>query len=140
MATQMKWILPLVLLILFIFFITYTFGVQNKATHSTSEIEVLAETLSVGIIRGEIEEGQDDFSYFDKEELVANLISKVAEVQNKHKYDIVLDYVFLDREGETTVVDEEIRGLQFRIQYKDQGGKVRGTAERRLALNYPDMQ
>lgn len=137
MSTSMKWLVVGLLAFIVIVVIAYNSAVQNATVRTTSEVDLLAETVSVGILRGEVEEGTDDFIHFDKEELVANLVANVAAAQKNHKYDIELEYVFLDTDGNVTEQEENIRGIQFRVQLKDESGKVRGTAERRLALNYP---
>lgn len=137
MSNYMKWVLPFIFILLVVFAITYNIFIQNTATITTSEIELLAESISVGMVRGEIEEdGERDFTHFDKEELVTNLISEVSAVQKQHKYNVKLDYIFTDKEGNITEQDNLIRGIQFRVQFTDRNGKPRGTAERHLALNY----
>lgn len=137
MATPLKWFVISATLAVVLFFIAYRGLVQNSATTTTSEVEVLAESVSAGIIRGEVEEENDDFPHFDKDELVANLITNVSTVQKTLGFDVKLDYVFLDNQGNVTDDDNLIRGIQFRVQYLSDKGKVMATAERRLALNYP---
>lgn len=136
MSTPLKWFVIFATVAVFVFFIAYRGLIQNSATTTTSEIEVLAESVSVGIIRGEVEESGDTFLHFDKEELVANLVSNVATAQKTLGFDVKLDYVFLDNQGNVTENDDLIRGIQFRVQYVDDKGKVKATAEKRLALNY----
>ncbi|MFZ7947181.1 MULTISPECIES: hypothetical protein [Bacillaceae] len=136
MATPLKWFVISATLAVVVFFIVYRGLIQNSATTTTSEVQVLTESVSAGIIRGEVEEGTDDFPHFDKDELVANLITNVSTVQKTLGFDVKLDYVFLDNQGNVTEDDNLIRGIQFRVQYVDDKGKVKATAERRLALNY----
>ncbi|RST60201.1 hypothetical protein D5F11_009085 [Siminovitchia terrae] len=137
MSTPFKWFVISATVGVVVFFIAYRGLVQNSATTTTSEIEVLAESVSAGIIRGEVEEGGDGFLHFDKEELVANLVANVSTAQKTLGFDVKLDYVFLDNQGNVTEDDNLIRGIQFRVQYVDDKGEVKATAERRLALNYP---
>lgn len=136
MTTPMKWLFSFLLIITLVLVIAYSSATQNIATRTTSEVEILAETLSVGLIRSEIDEG-DDIPFFDKDEIITNLVSHVSDVQKNHKYDIQLDYVFLDKDGDITENDDDIRGLQFRVSFIDDAGEVRGEAEKRLTINYP---
>lgn len=109
---------------------------QNITLRTTAEVDVLADTLSVGIIRAELDDdGIVDEKFFNKDELIANLTAKVVSVQKTHPYNIKLDYLFFDKDGEITNNDREIKSVQFRVQYVDKKGKVRGTAERRLAID-----
>lgn len=137
MTTLIKWLVPPIFVFVIIVAIVFNAAVQNAAVRSTAELDLLAESISIGIVRANVEDGKDDFQYFDKEELVANLVTNVASVQKNHQYDIELNYVFLDVNGDITEIEKEIRGLQFQVLLRDQNGKVKGTSEKRLALNYP---
>lgn len=134
MNTSMKWLWTFVILFIFIAFVTIYAITQNSAVRTTSEVETLVETISVGLVRAEIE-NEENLAYFDKEELVAYLISSVSEVQKNHKYDIKLQYKFLDEEGKQTEEENKIRGLQFAVSYIDSKGEVVAHAQKRLALN-----
>lgn len=118
--------------------ISYASSVQNITVRTTSEAEVLADTVAAGAIRNELNEnGKLDRAteYVNKEELVANLSANLTAVQKNHPYDIKLDYVFVDGKGKVTESDPEIRGIQFRVQLVDDKGTVKGTAERHLSLH-----
>lgn len=136
MTTSFKWIIPSMLVIVLVVFIAYVSSVQNINSNTTKEVEVLADTISVGLIRSEIDEdGNVDGRFFDKDELIANLTANVAKVQKNHDYDIHIDYVFFDKDGEVTEQDEHIRSVQFRVQYVDDDGEVKANAEKHLAIN-----
>lgn len=136
MMQPIKWIIPSVLFVALILGIAYASSIQNINTNTINEVEVLGDTLNLGLIRSEIDEdGNVDEQFFDKEELVSNLIAKITTVQKKHPYDIQLDYVFFDVDGNVTDVDEDIRSVQFRVQYLNEDGKVKATAEKHLVIN-----
>lgn len=133
MSTMWKWSIPVMILMVFLFVFSYRGLVQNMSTSTTSEVQVLNDVVSVGSIRGEFDQ-RDKVQHFDKEELVANLISKIATSQKTHGFDVEVDYVFLDEAGRITEDEDLIRGVQFRIEYwKD--GKQYSTAEKRLAFH-----
>lgn len=139
MMSPMKWLITSVIVILLLLGIVYAATTQNIATRTTAEIEVLADTLSVGVIRGEIDEnGVIEEQHFNKDELVANLTARVVEVQKDNPHDIKLDYLFYDKENEITEEQDDIRSLQIRVQYIAQNGDVQGTAERRIEINQLD--
>lgn len=136
MTTVFRWVIPSLLVIVLIVVIAYASSVQNINSNTTKEVEVLADTISVGLIRSEIDEdGRVDGKFFDKEELIANLTANITKVQKNHEYDIHVDYVFFDNDGEVTQKDEDIRSVQFRVKYVDKNGKVKANAEKHLAIN-----
>lgn len=136
MLTPLKWLAPGILVILLIVGIGWASSVQNVNTSSIAEIDSLADTLSVGSVRTGIDdEGKVDAVFFDKEELIAHLTAKVVEVQKSHDYDIKLDYVFFDKDKNVTEDEDDIRSVQFRVQYLDKQGEVKSSAERHLAVH-----
>lgn len=138
MLTPLKWLASGMLVILLIVAIGWASSVQNVNTSSIAEINSLADTLSVGSVRTEIDdEGKVDAVavFFDKEELIAHLTAKVVEVQKSHDYDIKLDYVFFDKDKKVTDREDDIRSVQFRVQYLDKQGEVKSNAERHLAVH-----
>lgn len=67
--------------------------------------------------------------------MLASLKEDLVNSQKGLTYDIQLDYIFIDGYGNATSDDEQIRGIEYRVQYLDDEGKVRGTAERHLVIN-----
>lgn len=135
MSTMWKWSIPVMILMVFLFVFSYRGLVQNMSTSTTSEVQVLNDVVSVGSIRGEFDQ-RDKVQHFDKEELVANLISQIATSQKTHGFDVEVDYVFLDEAGRITEDEDLIRGVQFRIEYWNwKDGKQYSTAEKRLAFH-----
>jgi len=135
MMTPLKWVFLGLLTLVLVVGIAYYSSVQNITTDTTSEVEMLAEAVSAGIIRSEIA-SRDDFGFIDKDELVANLVVHIAEVQTNHGYNVNVSYVFLDKDGNPTDTDDRIRAIQFQVQLLNADGSVRGTAEKRMSLNY----
>lgn len=136
MLSPAKWTVISLFVVIIVLGIVYAATTQNVATRTTAEIEVLADTLSVGVIRGEIDEdGVIEEQHFNKDELVANLVAGVVAVQKESTYDIKLDYLFYDKEDNITEEQDDIRSLQFRVQYVNKDGDIRGTAERRIEIN-----
>lgn len=135
----LNWLIPSIFVIILVLVIAYFGFLQNISTTTTSEIEVLSDTVSAGVIRSEIDEnGEVDNKHLDKDEVVAHLLSQVVKVQKNHPYDIKVDYVFLDENKKVTHDSDKIRSVQFRIQYLDKKGKVVATSEKHLALNSLD--
>lgn len=139
MLTYLKWLFPGLLLIILVVWIAFGSSMQNITTNTTSEVEALAESVSVGLIRSNLDEnGQSikEIEYLNAEQLIANLTSNIESVQKNYNYDIQLTYVFLDKNSNVTGNENSIQGIQFRIQLVDPDtGDVKGTAEKRLQLN-----
>lgn len=138
MTTFLRWFVPLLAFVAFIGFISYGASIQNITTRSLAETEVVLETAHIGAIRTNLnEQGQSakDALYIDKKELVENLLAEIAATQKNLTYKLQVSYAFVDAGGKVTSIDKDIRGIQYRIRYIDEKGKVKGTAERHLTLN-----
>ena len=139
MPTMLKWILPPIFVVLLVISIGYASSQQNITTNTTSEVDVLAESVSVGMIRGNLNEQgstNQNVEYVNKDQLVSNLVANVEKVQKQHNYDIKLTYAFLDKNNNVANDENVIRGIEFRLQLVDpKTNKVKGTAARRLSLN-----
>src|SRR5690606_27493464 len=100
MMSPLKWIFASNLVIALVLGIAYASSIQNINTNTVTDIEVLADTISAGTIRSEMNEnGKVNEQFFDKDELIANLTAKIVSVQKNHPYDIHFDYVFFDKNG-----------------------------------------
>lgn len=73
--------------------------------------------------------------YLDKNELLENLLAEIATTQKNLNYKLQVSYVFVDAARNATTIDKDIGGIQYRTQYIDKDGTVKGTAERHLTLN-----
>jgi len=135
MSTPVKWLVIFLVGAFAILFVGYTATIQNNDVRTTSEIETLAENMRLGLIRSQIEQSNDGYEYIDKEELAAAIASHVARVQKSHGYNVNLYYVFLDKNGQVTEDEKAIRGIQFIVEYVDENGTVKASAERRLEFN-----
>lgn len=136
MTSPMKWLFPAILIIALVLGVAYFSSIQNINTNTIDGVEVLGGVLNLGTIRTEIDDnGNVDGQFFDKDELIANLTSAIISAQKNHPYDIKLDYVFFDEDGEVTENDKDIRSVQFRVQYLNDEGEVKATAEKHLAIN-----
>lgn len=138
MTTFFKWFTAGSLAVIFVCYVAYSGSVQNVATRTLSETDVTMHTVGVGGIRTHLDENgslQKDIVYIDKDEILENLIEEIANTQKNLTYDIQFDYVFVDAGGNATNIDEQIRGIQYRVQYLDKNGNIKGTAERHLTLN-----
>ena len=138
MSTFLKWAFLPILAVVVVGYILFSSSVQNISTRTLAETEATMATVGVGAVRTNLnEKGQldTDIRELDKEELVENLLSEIASVQKNLTYTLKVDYVFVDGKGKATKKDEDIRGIQYRVQYLDDKGEVKGTAERHLTLH-----
>ncbi|MEG0258569.1 MAG: hypothetical protein RR595_09480 [Lysinibacillus sp.] len=138
MTTLMKWLVVGSVTIIFVLYLVFSSSVQNITTRTLAETDVAMHTVAAGAIRTNLDTSgslERDVVYIDKEEIVQNLIEDIAKTQKNLLYDVKFDYAFVDATGKTTTVDEKIRGIQYRMQYLDEKGVVKGTAEKHLALN-----
>lgn len=133
-----NWLVISLLLLGFVFYLTFKGNIQNLATRTLSETEVTMNSVGIGGIRTNLDdEGTlaHQTSYLHKEEVLSNLIEDVVNSQKNLTYDLRFDYVFVDREGKVTANEDDIRGIMYRVQYVDEDGKVQGNSERHLMLH-----
>ncbi|QNK89087.1 hypothetical protein H7992_05005 [Sporosarcina sp. resist] len=136
--TPFKWFMVSIVAIMFVLILLYDSSVQNIATRTTAEVDVLSDTVGAGLIRASLNEDgalEEGTTYLDKDEVVANLVADIVAAQKNLNYDVKFDYVFVDDSGSVTTDDKKIRGIQFRVQYVNDKGTIKGTAERHLTLN-----
>lgn len=137
MMQPLKWTLVSLMVVMLLLVTAYASSVQNVTVRTTAEAEALLDTISVGTIRSTLNEKgemKEEKAYVDTDELIANVTANVVQAQKTHPYDIQLDYVFLDKDGNVTKNENKVTSIQFRVQLVD-NGEVKGTAERRLSLN-----
>lgn len=134
MTSPAKWFAFSFLAIFIVLGISYASSVQNIATRTSSEIDVLSDIVKVGVIRNELDEN-NQIEYVDVEELFARFLIEVASVQKNLNYDIKVEFVYLDKNGNVTKNEKDIRGIQYRLQYLNDKGEVKGTAEGRQSLH-----
>lgn len=134
MTSPAKWFAFSFLAIFIVLGISYASSVQNIATRTSSEIDVLSDIEKVGVIRNELDEN-NQIEYVDVEELFARFLIEVASVQKNLNYDIKVEFVYLDKNGNVTKNEKDIRGIQYRLQYLNDKGEVKGTAEGRQSLH-----
>lgn len=135
MASPLKWTVIFILSVfvgLTIFMATTS---QSTATRTTNEVEAIVESISAGMIRGEIETNEDGIPFLKEEEVVANLYANLANSQKNHRYKVDLQYSMLDKNGVVTTNESAMRGIQFVVYYLDENGKVKASAERSLTLH-----
>lgn len=133
LSTTFRWLVPILLVMVFVFFVSYRGLVQNTATRSTAEVTTLNEIIETGIVRGDFVV-RAHREYYAKEELVTNMMKHIATSQKSHGFDVNVYYVFLDGTGAITTDEKQVRGIQFRAEYFKEG-KRKATSEKRLALH-----
>lgn len=136
MMTPFKWTAVSIIGIVFMLVVLYASSMQNLTTRSTGETEFVKDAFAVGELRNEVQKtGEVNVRHVNKKELVANFISNLVSTQKTHPYDLKIDYVFYDKNKNVTTTEDEIRSVQFRVQYVNERGEIKGTAERHLAIN-----
>lgn len=138
MPTFLK-LLPLFIIgAVFVTVVAYISATQNIATRTVIETDNVVEMTNIGIVRAEIsKEGtmRKEEAYFAKDELLESLAMELASVQKGLQFDVKVDYVFTDADGQITENQAAIRGIHYRMQFLDAEGNVKGTSEKHLALN-----
>ena len=66
--------------------------------------------------------------------VVNELILEIIKVQKNHGKDIRISYVFLNRESNPTETENEIVGIQFRVELLNKKGEVESVSEQRQIL------
>lgn len=136
MATLLKWLLPSLLTVFFVVSISYASSVQNVASHTTSEVTVMEESIQLGNLRHAIDSGADfDQAMVSQDDLLTILTKKVLLAQKNHPYDIEIEFAFFDANGEVTNEDSTIRSIQFNLNYFDQDGEITGSSVKHVEID-----
>lgn len=137
MSIPLKW-LPLLLISLgLIIYAAYYFMAQNTTVRTTSEVDFIMQATNVGEVRSHVEDdsGLDQVQFFNKDEVIANLIANVVDKKIAEGYEVKISYAFTDKNDKVTNVEDEITGVYFIVNYLDENKKVISTAEKRIALD-----
>lgn len=104
-------------------------GIRHATNVSAiQEVKIGTESAKVGEMRNSAT------NVLDKEALVANLLLEVTKAHKEQGKDIKVDYVFLDKNGNETEDENEIKSIQFKISILDDDGSVLSTSTQRTSL------
>lgn len=118
----------LLAVIIFIYFVS----LNHKANlASTQDMEFLMTSIDVG----EARLGDEGDISIPIEELEAKLLLQVAETQKGKQYRTQVDYVFLDKDGNPTTVEDRIRSVQYNVKYLNSKGQVVSNSVERIEIN-----
>lgn len=99
----------------------YFYSFQNTNTFSTEEVEFIKDNTAVGETRAETNEqgylSKDNVNNLSKDELVTEVVGELSVDYHKTPYDIRLDYFFYDENNEVTRVEEDVKGIRYRVQF-----------------------
>lgn len=133
--TPMKYIVVGVAIFLFLLFVTtYSFW-HTSDLRTLGEVEVMAQSASIGEMRVNAEDETAEYPVIDKEELVANMLATISTVQKDHDLKVRVSYVFLDEAGHVTEEDSKIRSIQMKVEYVKENGEVMATSEKRISID-----
>jgi hypothetical protein len=102
---------------------------QSANVTSTQEVQLALNSAQLGSIR------ESATNAVDKKALVANLVLEVIKAQKEQGKDIKIDYVFLDKNGKVTEVENQIESVQFKVSLLNDEKKVISSSTQRISLN-----
>lgn len=105
---------------------------QNSNTRATMEVEGALMTALLGDSRGQ---GID--SGLNKDEFITAVVSSIVDTQKNHGKTVKVSYLFLDKGGNATTIDEDIRSIQFKTEIlnKKDPTQTDSVSEKRLAID-----
>lgn len=133
-AKQILWLFIGSLILGLVLILAWYFQLYTSNTRTLNDVTVTTSSLNVGEIRKGYDNGTDGLTLFDKEELAAKALLKVAGVQKDHNLDIKVEYAFLDKDENVTEEDANIRSIQIRVSYLKLG-KTTTSVEKRFEIN-----
>lgn len=129
MASWIKYILIISAIIGVLVFTIFA-GLKNQANvTSTQEVDIGLTTTNVGEVRDNLN------NIMNREEAVAEMILEVATTQKNHKGDTLVEYVFLDSDGEPTDDEKRIESIQFVVKLLDSKNNVQSVSTERIEIN-----
>jgi hypothetical protein len=91
-------------------------------------VNVALKSLNMGDLR-------NGTSYtMNKRDVVNELILEVVKVQKNHGKDIRISYAFLDHSNKLTEEDNDIVGIQFKVEILNKKGVIESVSEQRQIL------
>ncbi|MDF2558074.1 MAG: hypothetical protein K0R71_1902 [Bacillales bacterium] len=113
---------------LLIFYSNKLFSQQKMNNDTIQNVQVALKTLNIGDVRNG---GSHSIS---KQDVVNELILEIVKVQKNHGKDIRISYVFLNRDNKSTENENEIVGIQFKVELLNNKGEVESISEQRQIL------
>lgn len=103
--------------------------VQQKSNNdSIQTVSVALKSLNTGLLRS-------GSSYsINKNNVVNELILEIIKVQKNHGKDVRISYVFLNDENLPTENENEMTGIQFKVELLNKKGEVVSISEQRQIL------
>lgn len=106
-------------------------GLKNHSIKTaTQDVEFGLSTIDVGELR------DSSTGKMDKDVLITNLALKVSDSLKDHEHETIINYSFLDKEGNVTNDEEKIESVQFQVQLLSEKGRVVASSQERIELNY----
>ena len=113
---------------LLIFYSNTLFSQQKMNLNTIQTVNVALKSLNMGDLR-------NGSSYsMNKRDVVNELILEVVRVQKNHGKDLRISYAFLDHDNKITENENEIFGIQFRVELLNKNGEVESVSEQRQIL------
>ena len=113
---------------LLIFYSNHFFSQQKMNLYTIQTVNVALKSLNIGDLR-------NGSSYsMNKRDVVNELILEVVRVQKNHGKDLRISYAFLDHDNKITENENEIVGIQFRVELLNKNGEVESVSEQRQIL------
>lgn len=135
MTSLIRWLAPIILVVILVLSVTSSSSIQNIATNSTTEVITIEESIDLGQSRYLVDKsGEVEGQLLTREDVLNIMVKKLLLVQKQHPYDLVIDYVFFDSDGQVTA-GESINSVQFNVQYINEKGEVKGSAEKHLEIS-----
>lgn len=105
---------------------------QNSNTRATMEVEGALMTALLGDSRGQ---GMD--SGINKDEFVTAVVGSIVDTQKNHGKTVKISYIFIDKGGNETTVDTEIRSIQFKTEIMNRKNPTEtdSVSEKRVTLD-----
>lgn len=105
-------------------------GLKHQANvSSTQDVDIGLKASNVGLIR------EDMSTLINRDEAVAETFAEIASNQKNYEGDTLVEYVFLDKDGNPTDDEEKINSIQFKVQLVNKKGKVESTSIERVELH-----
>lgn len=128
----LSWIKQIFIIFFFVSIIVFIELVATKHQSNittTQDVEFALSTVNVGEARESLE------GNMTKDAIVSNLLLKIADAHKDHKYETVIDYVFLDENGNVTNDEDKIKSVQFEVKLLNKKGQVESISKERIEIN-----
>lgn len=129
---MLSWIKYVIIIMCFVVALVFIYGVSLRHQSNITDTQ-LVDTGVDSVSVGEVREGVDTFVY--SEELLSNLMVDIIDRHTEQERRVRVSFVLLDGTGSGTIIDSQVRSVQFQVELLGENGDVESISRERIEFD-----